>query len=31
VPTGPVPVTISRRPPDPACNESPLAGFSPGG
>jgi mycofactocin radical SAM maturase len=25
-----VPVTISRRPPDPACNESPLAGF-PGG
>ncbi|HEU5391430.1 MAG TPA: mycofactocin radical SAM maturase, partial [Streptosporangiaceae bacterium] len=29
--SGPVPVTISRRPPDPACNESPLAGFSPGG
>src|SRR5690242_16950675 len=23
----PVPVTIGRRPPDPACNESPLAGF----
>jgi mycofactocin radical SAM maturase len=31
VPTGPVPVTISRRPPDPACNGSPLAGFSPSG
>ncbi len=35
--TQPVPVTIGRRPPsgratpDPACNESPLAGFSPGG
>jgi hypothetical protein len=29
--SAPVPVTISRRPPDPACNESPLAGFSPGG
>jgi mycofactocin radical SAM maturase len=29
--TQPVPLTISRRPPDPACNESPLAGFSPGG
>jgi mycofactocin biosynthetic radical S-adenosylmethionine protein MftC len=31
VPSEPVPVTISRRPPDSACNESPLAGFSPGG
>jgi len=30
-PSEPVPVTIGRRPPDPACNESPLAGFSPGG
>jgi mycofactocin biosynthetic radical S-adenosylmethionine protein MftC len=29
--TQPVPVTISRRPPDPACDESPLAGFQPGG
>jgi mycofactocin radical SAM maturase len=29
--TRPVPLTIGRRPPDPACNESPLAGFSPGG
>ncbi|HET9973287.1 MAG TPA: mycofactocin radical SAM maturase [Streptosporangiaceae bacterium] len=29
--TRPVPVTIGRRPPDPACNESPLAGFSPSG
>jgi mycofactocin biosynthetic radical S-adenosylmethionine protein MftC len=27
----PVPVTISRRPPDSACNESPLAGFRSGG
>jgi len=26
-----VPVTIGRRPSDPACNESPLAGFRPGG
>jgi mycofactocin radical SAM maturase len=26
-PPEPVPVTIGRRPPDPACNESPLAGF----
>jgi [mycofactocin precursor peptide]-tyrosine decarboxylase / 3-amino-5-[(4-hydroxyphenyl)methyl]-4,4-dimethylpyrrolidin-2-one synthase len=26
-PSEPVPVTIARRPPDPACNESPLAGF----
>jgi mycofactocin radical SAM maturase len=26
--TRPVPVTIGRRPPDPACNESPLAGFT---
>jgi mycofactocin biosynthetic radical S-adenosylmethionine protein MftC len=31
VPAEPVPVTIGRRPPDPACNESPLAGFRPGG
>jgi mycofactocin radical SAM maturase len=30
-PSAPVPVTIGRRPPDPACNESPLAGFRPGG
>ncbi len=29
--TQPVLVTIGRRPPDSACNESPLAGFSPGG
>ena len=29
--SAPGPVTNSRRPPDPACNESPLAGFSPGG
>jgi mycofactocin radical SAM maturase len=29
--TRPVPVTIGRRPPDPACDESPLAGFSPAG
>jgi mycofactocin biosynthetic radical S-adenosylmethionine protein MftC len=29
--TQPVPVTISRRPPESACNESPLAGFRPGG
>jgi mycofactocin biosynthetic radical S-adenosylmethionine protein MftC len=26
---GPVPVTIGRRPPDRACDESPLAGFGP--
>jgi mycofactocin radical SAM maturase len=31
LPAEPVPVTIGRRPPDPACNESPLAGFRPGG
>jgi mycofactocin radical SAM maturase len=31
VPAQPVLVTIGRRPPDPACNESPLAGFRPGG
>jgi mycofactocin radical SAM maturase len=30
-PSAPVPVTIGRRPPDAACNESPLAGFSPAG
>jgi mycofactocin biosynthetic radical S-adenosylmethionine protein MftC len=30
-PAPPVPVTIGRRPPDPACQESPLAGFRPGG
>jgi radical SAM protein with 4Fe4S-binding SPASM domain len=36
-PSAPVPVTIGVRPasertaPDPACNESPLAGFRPGG
>jgi hypothetical protein len=27
----PVPVRIGRRPPDPACDESPLAGFRSGG
>jgi mycofactocin biosynthetic radical S-adenosylmethionine protein MftC len=30
-PSAAVPVTIGRRPPDPACHESPLAGFRPGG
>ncbi len=29
-PSGPVPVSIGRRPPDRACDESPLAGFRPG-
>ena len=28
--TGPVPVTIGRRPPDPICDENPLAGFHAG-
>jgi hypothetical protein len=31
VPAEPVPVRIGRRPPDPACNQSPLAGFRPDG